>query len=151
MDHVFDVEIVKAIHWCRLGRVRPDDDYAFYRAKQLGLLAQDSIWRATAQGEGVLIALGLLEGKPTPRRTLITVLWAASDDFPPQFVASWSGELNDMMTGEAARQREEAEEWFNVHSPIDQVHWRFWTTTQYIDVPDEPRSPRGSPQGATNE
>lgn len=58
----FDPEIVKAIHWCRLGRVRPDDEGAFHRAKQLGLLAQDDVWRATERGEGVLIALGLLDG-----------------------------------------------------------------------------------------
>jgi hypothetical protein len=46
--------IIDALHWCRLGRVRPKDDADFHRAKELGLLAQDPIWRTTPAGECVL-------------------------------------------------------------------------------------------------
>jgi hypothetical protein len=43
--------IIDALHWCRLGRVRPKDEGDFHRAKSLGLLAQDPIWRVTPAGD----------------------------------------------------------------------------------------------------
>lgn len=48
--------IIDALHWCRLGRVRPEDENDFHRAKHLGLLAQDPVWRTTIAGEVVLAA-----------------------------------------------------------------------------------------------
>ncbi len=44
-------EILDALHWCRLGRVRPERPGAFHEAKALGLLAQDPVWRTTIAGE----------------------------------------------------------------------------------------------------
>jgi hypothetical protein len=51
-----DEEILDALHWCRLGRVRPERDGAFHEAKRLGLLAQDDVWRTTIAGEVMLAA-----------------------------------------------------------------------------------------------
>jgi hypothetical protein len=127
-----DPEIVKALHWCRIGRVRPDDDSAFQRAKQMGLLAQDSCWRATERGEGVLIALGLIEGKPAPRRTFRTVLWAVTDRYPPNFAGSWS-EYEEETYGDDVRERAE-EEW-RINFPDDP--WQFFTTTEPVNVPSD--------------
>lgn len=47
-------EILDALHWCRLGKVRPERDGAFHDAKRLGLLAQDPVWRTTVAGEVAL-------------------------------------------------------------------------------------------------
>jgi hypothetical protein len=49
-----DEEILDALHWCRLGRVRPERDGAFHEAKRRGLLAQDPVWRTTIKGELML-------------------------------------------------------------------------------------------------
>jgi hypothetical protein len=66
-------DLIQAVAYCRLGKARPVDDRAFEQAKRMGLLAQDPTWRATPQGEGALIAAGLMEGKPAPERRYVTI------------------------------------------------------------------------------
>lgn len=130
-----DAEIVKAIHWCRLGRVRPDDDSAFVKAKELGLLAQDSVWRATERGEGVLIALGLLRGEPAPRRTSQVVLWAVSERYrTPQLVRLWSVWQDE--SGTLAAELDEVKEDFESYG--DGGPWRYFTTRAWLDIPTIP-------------
>lgn len=130
----FDPEIVKAIHWCRLGRVRPDDPSAFHRAKEMGLLAQDPVWRATPQGEGVLVALGLLEGKPTPKESRVHVLWAVSAGFPrPQLVAAFSDGLVECFHGHYMDRRRDAEDDWRAFG--DEGGWTFFTTVADLAIP----------------
>lgn len=135
----FDPEIVQALAYCRLGLARPERPSAFREAKALGLLAQDDIWRTTEQGDGVLVALGLLEGKPTPKRVLVTVLWAHDENTgrPAQFVAAWSESPDDCFpeTAMLRRAREECD-WRDF---FDGEHsWSFWTTTEWIDRVEVP-------------
>lgn len=137
MRFEIDPEIVKVIAWCRIGglRYRPVDDTAAHRAKALGLLAQDSTWRATEKGEGVLIVLGLLDGQPAPERACVKMLWARSSRYDrPQFVCSWAEGLGDAWPDEAARIRAESEAWFRDFGDGTDV-WSFWTTTEHIDRP----------------
>lgn len=130
----FDPQIVRALHWCRLGRIRPDDDAAFHRAKQMGLLAQDPCWRATPQGEGVLVALGLLKGKPAPRRLTRWMRWAVNEQYTtPQLVASWSEWEEE--TGRASDLCRDAEDDFTCESGET---WTFFTTVDQIDIPEVP-------------
>lgn len=137
IDRQLDGEVVNAIAWCRIGgsRYRPAADDAFHRAKALGLLAQDDTWRATERGEGVLVALGLLEAKPAPRRTATVLLWARSPNFStPHFVTAWSESLDNMCHEEARILRGEGEERFAARAPDEA--WTFWTTVVHIDLPE---------------
>lgn len=134
---VIDLDIVKAIAWCRIGGLlyRPASEDAFHRAKALGLLAQDNIWRATERGEGVLVALGLLEGKPAPRRTMTVLLWARSPNFStPHFVTAWGESLDEIYHEEARILRGEGERRF-ADLARGEV-WTFWTTFAFIDLPE---------------
>jgi hypothetical protein len=138
-----DSDLLKAIAWCRIGgmRFRPSTDRAFHRAKQLGLLAQDPCWRATARGEGVLIAARLLKGDPAPERAVIHVLWASSPRYTrPQFIRAWSDGFADMRAEQFEDQRAETErewqdsaDWALAGGP-----WEFWTTIEYLDAPEVP-------------
>jgi hypothetical protein len=118
-----DDDIVKAIIWCRLGRVRPEKADSFERAKALGLLAQDGTWRATERGEGVLIAYGLLKGEPAPRRWDLVVLWVANDEdgAEPNMVASWSTDQHE-----------------NDGVELEAIARRRWTTIEHLDLPIVP-------------
>lgn len=130
-------DLAAAIAWCRLGGRalgRPGADDSYHRAKALGLLAQDDVWRATERGEGVLVALGLLRGQPAPERVTVHVLWATCATYPrPQFVAAWSDGLVDAWAESYRELREKAErefeEWGDVRG------WTFWTTAEHLDVP----------------
>lgn len=139
---LIDGDIVKALQWCRLGRVRPDDDGAFLRAKALGLLAQDDVWRTTAQGDGVLIAAGLLEGKPEPRLVQFRLLWADhGEHYDPSLVAAFSEGLVDSMPEEYERQRREAERSFCdswCDHGNDDGPCRFFTTVETTPRPVAP-------------
>lgn len=53
-ERLLSQDVLDALHWCRLGRIYPDDDAAFHEAKDLGLLAQDPVWRTTVAGEVAL-------------------------------------------------------------------------------------------------
>lgn len=59
-----DDSIVQALAWTRrVGGCGSSDlphGEAFHRAEELGLLAHDPIWRTTREGDGVLVAVGLL-------------------------------------------------------------------------------------------
>jgi hypothetical protein len=132
-----DLDILKAIAWCRIGgrHFRPSSDAAFGRAKRLGLLAQDNVWRATPQGEGVLIAAGLLKGAAAPERVTIHVLWATSQRYPrPQFVAAWPDGLVECWRESYEEQRAEAERFF---TDFGDEEWEFWTTIEHLDAPAE--------------
>lgn len=134
-----DIEIVKAIVWCRLGHVRPTDNGAFERAKALGLLAQDNVWRATEKGEGVLVALGLLDGKPAPRRVEITYLWAREkDQYPtPTLAGAWPTAYEDHAPHIARAVRRDAEDAF---ARLVDPGFTFWTTTGYVDQVSAPKA-----------
>lgn len=126
-----DPDLIRALHWCRIGNVRPIGGDAFHRAKQLGLLAQDSVWRATERGEGVLVALGILDGKPAPQRTTLIVLWGLATGFlTPNLVATWSEWEDEVGDGTV---REDAEREFL--TKVD-GRWTFWTTVEHIDIPE---------------
>lgn len=138
-----DRDLVAALAWCRLGGQklgRPADDAAFGRAKGLGLLAQDPVWRATARGEGVLIALGLLNGAPAPDLATVCVCWAASERFPgAQFVAAFPDGLADCWTETYKSQLADAQRWFADFGDVSvDGPWRFWTTVETIERPREP-------------
>lgn len=127
-----DPEIVKAIVWCRLGGVRPTQDGAFGSAKALGLLAQDDVWRATERGEGVLVALGLLEGARAPGRESVICLWVRTNEHPsPQMIACWPAWFDEV--AERAREcRINAEAEFESLAG-ESTGINFWTTTEWID------------------
>lgn len=135
-----DGDLVNAIGWCRIGGahfLRPASSAAHLRAKALGLLARDNTWRATERGEGVLIALGLLDGAPAPERALVEMLWGCCERYEkPQFVCSWSESLSDAYPEDAKRVREKAEAWFRDFG--DDCGWTFWTTFEHIDRPAVP-------------
>jgi hypothetical protein len=127
-------EILDAIHWCRLGRVRPAREGAFIEAKRLGLLAQDSVWRATERGEGALIAAGRMPGAPAPRRMSLCVMWAVCEHYPtPQFVGAWA---------ERAWENKDAQDIEDIQDDFrfccDPEPWRFFTTWEHLDHPKVP-------------
>jgi hypothetical protein len=134
-----DPDIVRALGWCRLGSSRsdrPDRDESFYEAERLGLLAHDPIWRATPQGEGVLIALGLLEPTWVQDRVLVTVLWARlpEPDAPAQFVHAWSEGYSDAYSDSFGRECElEKDRWREW--PGEGRLWLFWTSTEELPRP----------------
>lgn len=133
-----DRDLVAAIAWCRLGGKRlgrPRDERAFERAKALGLLAQDDVWRTTDRGDGVLVAVGMLPGEPAPHPLRLHVLWATCGAFPtPQFVGAWPDGLVESMPETYEDRRREAEEWFRDFDP-GITDWRFWTTVVGVSVP----------------
>lgn len=145
-----DRDLVAALAWCRLGGKRlgrPKDERAFERAKALGLLAQDDVWRTTDRGDGVLIAVGLLAGEPATRRTTAHVLWAACGAFPtPQFVAAFADGLVDSMSEEYRDRRHEAEQWF-LGFDVSVADWRFWTTVEELATPTEVPERDGDDRG----
>lgn len=131
-----DPDLVRALAWCRIGgpKTRPHDEAAFYRAEGLGLLAHDPIWRATPQGEGVLIALGLLKPTWEPQRTRITVLWAREPlvGALAQFISAWPEGFRDCWPETFAEGVEKAQaswrEW-----PGEGKRWIFWTAE--VEIP----------------
>lgn len=131
-----DRDLVAALAWCRLGGQllgRPSDPGAFRRAEALGLLAHDPIWRTTAAGDGVLIALGLLAGSPAAPVHLVQVLWARSERYPTaQFVQAWSEAFADCFPEQRDAERAKAE---YEHSQFDGGPWTFWTTFAELDAP----------------
>jgi hypothetical protein len=131
------VDLVNAVAHCRIGGQRPVNNAAFAEAKALGLLAQDDVWRATEQGEGMLIALGLLNGKPQPERALTVCLWAQCEPYKrPQFVTAWSDGLDDCYPESAGELRVAAEREFAAFG--DETDWEFWTTREHLDLPTAP-------------
>lgn len=131
-------DLVAALAWCRLGGGalgRPEDETAFERAKALGLLAQDDVWRTTDRGDGVLVAAGLLDGSAAPERTAVRVLWARSRRYPkPQFVRAWSESFVEFDDGTYDDQRTEAERDYETYLEADGP-WVFWTTVEHLDAP----------------
>lgn len=134
-----DEEIVRALAWCRLGSSagfgHPEND-GFRRAEQLGLLAHHPVWHATAQGEGVLIALGMLGPTYVPERTMVSILWAREprEHALAQFVAAWPEGLEDCYPDSFAAEVEKAKaawrEW-----PGDGQAWVFWTSVEELARP----------------
>lgn len=132
-----DDDIVRAVAWCRLGSGAgygyPENN-GFTRAEKLGLLDHTGVWRATPQGEGVLIALGLLDPTWQAERTRISVLWAreTNESKPVQFVAAWPEGIEDcwpdLFAHEVAEtQKRWQSEWTNGGQ------WEFWTTV--VEIP----------------
>ena len=132
-----DRDIVLAIAWCRVRvpKERPHDESAYYRAENLGLLAHDPIWRATPQGEGVLIALGLLERTWVQERTNLVVMWAREPraDAPAQFVRAWTAGYVEHFDESWRREREEAKEWWRSWGEIES--WLFFETHEELPRP----------------
>lgn len=132
------VDLVNAVAHCRIGGQRPVNNAAFAEAKALGLLAQDDVWRATEQGEGMLIALGLLNGKPEPERTLTVCLWARRQPYSrPNFITAWSDGLEENWPDSAAEFRRIAERELESYAGLPGC-WEFWTTREYLDLPAAP-------------
>jgi hypothetical protein len=136
-----DRGLVAALAWCRLGSSRTPrpwpTDADFYRAEALGFLRHHPTWHATAEGEGVLIAAGLLSGKPAPEQITVHVLWATCERYRrPQFVAAWSDGLVDAWSETYRDQRAEAERQFAEWG--DERDWTFWTTVEHLDAPAIP-------------
>jgi hypothetical protein len=136
---MIDRDVIAALAYCRKGGPRPKRDSSFHEAKKLGLLAQDPVWRTTEEGDGVLIAVGVLEGKPAPERVTIHVLWARlADGEPsapwPQFVAAFSDGLVDCMYEAYEAQREEAEQRFREVADVAE----FFTTVEQVVRPAFP-------------
>lgn len=142
-DQPLDIDLVAALAWCRLGGSklgRPNHEAAFSRAADLGLLAHDPIWRTTSAGDGVLIALGLLEGKPVAEFVVAHVLWASAPEGTPQFVAAFSDGLVDAWRDLYAKRRDHVEQEWRDFFALD-THpdaWEFWTTVEHIDRPEGP-------------
>lgn len=131
-------EILDAIHYCRLGRVRPARDGAFEEAKRLGLLAQDPCWRATAGGEGALVAAGRMEGEPAPEQITLAMHWGVCPQYPrPQLVrvwTEWAWEHVDPV------EIKDAEADFAGYG--DPEPWHFFTTIEQVDQPKLPAEAR---------
>lgn len=134
-----DADLVRALSWCRLGGGkfgRPEDKQSFYRAEELGLLAHDPIWRATPQGEGVLIALGLLEPTWVAERTRVSVLWSreARVDAVAQFVRAWPEGFEDCypdsFRAEVEKAKDEWRDWYDHGQAL-----LFWTSTEEMARP----------------
>lgn len=131
-----DPELVRAIAWCA-GRTRygyPDYSSSL-KAQELGLLRHDPIWAATPQGDGVLIALGILPPSWNNERVSFIVLWARTDANPyAQFVAAWPTGLEEAWPDAFARAVKEAKakwrEW-----PGEGDEWYFATTYEEIGRP----------------
>jgi hypothetical protein len=134
-----DEGVVRAVAWCRLGSGRtprpwPTDEH-FHQAEALGFLRHDPTWHATPEGEGVLIAAGLLDGSPAPELATIHVLWATCPRYPrPQFVAAWSDGLVECWVETYNEQREEAERFYRDFGDGDEG-WTFWTTVEEMPLP----------------
>lgn len=130
IEHAHD-DIIAAVTYCRLGRARPRHERAFYEAKRLGLLAQDPCWRATDHGIGALVARGLLDGTPAPRRTSLCVLWAVCERYPtPQFVGAWPE-----WTWEHLDTDEVKDDWL-AHG--EERGWHFFSIWHDLDQPAVP-------------
>lgn len=130
-------DLIQAVAYCRLSAARPVDDAAFEEAKRRGLLSQDPVWRATTQGEGALIAAGLMKGKPAPERRCVTILWAICDRYQtPQFVGAFNSAFEEFHHEEFERQIAEAKERYEDYG--DEHGWHYWTTDAYVDLPEPP-------------
>lgn len=134
-----DRGLVGAIAWCRLGSSRTPKpwptDADFNRAEALGYLRHHPTWHATPQGEGVLIATGLLEGTPAREQTTVNVLWAQCERYPrAQFVGAWSDDVVEAANEIYQEQRAEAERVFREWGDIED--WTFWVTVVHIDLPN---------------
>lgn len=132
-SYAIEPDIVAAIAYCRIGRHRPVDDASFGKAKALGLLAQDPCWRATARGEGILVAAGLLKGEPAPEQITLAIRWAVCERYPrPQTVRVWTE-----WAWEHVEQQEVEDADTEFCGYDDQVHgWRFFTTFEQLDAPE---------------
>jgi hypothetical protein len=131
-------DVARAVAWCRLGSSqadRPTTDEAFHEAKRLGLLAQDPIWRATAKGEGLLIALGRLDPAPACERLALHVMWARVPGFErSQFVAAFDSSLVEYLPSQYELQLAVAKQWVLDEFPPA----TFFETVASIDVPSGP-------------
>jgi len=133
-----DPDLIRAIAWCRIlaPKERPHDDASYRRAEELGLLAHDPIWRATPQGEGVLIAIGMLEPTWVKERTKLIVLWAREprEYAAAQFVKAWAESYEDVCHEAFTAEKKQAEadwhEW-----PGEGSQWLFWTTHEEMGRP----------------
>jgi hypothetical protein len=125
-------DVLTAVRYCARGGERPSSTAAFELAKRNGLLAQDPVWRATERGMGALVGAGLLAGEPAPVFARLHVLWAASDRYPPQFVAAWPDGLVEAMPEEYEDRRREAEEWY---AGFGDEPLTFWTTLEELPLP----------------
>lgn len=136
-DATIDPDIVRAIAWCRLGGPdsRPRHDRAFHEAEALGLLAHDPIWRATPQGEGVLIALGFLPPTWEPERRKLLVLWAREprEGAPAQFVRAWPESAPDVSHEGYVHEKALAEAEWRLGTGVSS--WLFFVTTEEVAAP----------------
>jgi len=110
-----DPDVLAAVRYCRLGGPRPTSDDAFARAEDLGLLSHHGTWSATREGEGLLIACGLLPGRPAPRPVELRVVWATEAARPyrdPQAVIAYPASLEESMPEDWGEQRAAAIEWY---------------------------------------
>lgn len=130
-------DVIRAVAYCRVGGPRPDDDASFAEAKRLGLLAQDSVWRATERGMGALVAFGLVEGEPAPERLILHATWArhaASSPSAhwPQFVGAWSDGFVDA-----------CHEWYLSEKAAAEAHYRTMVDDEvaefFVTVIETPR------------
>jgi hypothetical protein len=133
-----DPDVVRAVAWCRLGgpKNRPERDESFYEAERLGLLRHDPIWRATEAGEGVLLAFGLLGGKPAPELAKVTMLWCrkAHVDAPANLVRGWDEAYAecypDSFGHEVKVAKDDYRQWFD-----DGEQLLFWTSVVEVERP----------------
>lgn len=136
LQTTLDADIVRALAWCRLGSGAgfgyPEND-GFTRAEKLGLLDHTGVWKATPQGEGVLIALGLLDPTWQSDRTRISVLWARAADKPVQFIAAWPEGIEDCWPDLFAHEVAEAQERWQREWSFGDESWEFWTTV--VEIP----------------
>lgn len=134
-----DEDVVRALVWTRLGSSRagrhPGDE-AIRRAEALGLLSHHGIWHATPQGEGALVALGLLDGAPAPRPKTVHALWVVEDPvghYQPQLVSAYEDGLVDAASELYDEWRAEDEQRFRDHA--GDGPWRFFTTEHELPIP----------------
>jgi hypothetical protein len=143
-----DPGVLAALVWCGLGsgskHYRPpwagvgsassrreDREQGFQAAVRLGLLSHHGTWDITERGLGVLVAHGMLDGKPAPELVTVLVTWGVSDfacGGTPQFVCALSDGLVDCWPQEAARVREREIAWFESWDPG--VPFRYFDTVE---------------------
>lgn len=138
-------ELVNAVSYCRLGSQRPASDAAFHEAKAIGLLAQDPVWRATARGEGALVAAGLMPGEPAPSQITLAMHWGVCPRWPtPQLVRVWTEWAWEHVD---PTEIEDAEMDFRGYG--DPEPWRFFTTIEQVDQPKVPAEERDETEAAS--
>jgi hypothetical protein len=138
-----DADVVGALEHCRVRSNWNASPEGFQKAKALGLLAQDPVWRTTARGDGVLIAAGLLDGEPAAERVCVHALWARhsvryAPSQVPQFVAAFADGLVDCWSESYEDQRGKAEQWYRDFFEPGEVE-SFFTTVEYVDRPEFPK------------